>query len=93
MTATIHGLTLLVPGPHTHQRRYIGGRGYWHCSTTDGPCQGHGPVSPAPNSAPNSGKWCPKGLHQDEMRERTDQNSRYCRGCERERERSRRRAA
>lgn len=51
MTATIHGLTLVVPGDVTHTRRYDGRRPIWHCSATDSECQGHGrpaPTIPAP---------------------------------------------
>lgn len=92
MTAAIHGLTLDVAGPATHRRRYLDGRPVWHCSETDGPCQGHGA---APSAATTSGaRWCPKGLHQGEMRQRSDKDNAWtCRGCERARERARRSSA
>ena len=88
MTVAINGLTFIEAGPHTHVRRYDGSRPYWHCSTTNGPCQGHGPAPTATTAT--GGPWCPKGLHQGQMRTRTDNGSRVCRACERERERARR---
>lgn len=82
MTAAIHGLTLVVAGPATHRRRYVDGRPVWHCSETDGPCQGHGRPRPDPRACPNG--------HIGEQRPRTDKpNAMVCRGCERDRERAR----
>jgi len=88
MTAAIVGLTFIEAGPHTHVRRYDGGRAYWHCSTTNSECQGHGPAPTATTTT--GGPWCPKGLHQGQMRPRSDKTGMTCRGCEAARERARR---
>ena len=79
---------LIAAGPNSHYKKWVNHVYVTICAATSGPCAGHGKSAP-PASTAVGGKWCAKGLHQDMMRKRTDNNGMVCRGCERDRERAR----